>query len=97
KGRIFVFVHADTIMPKGFLALIKTAIKSGSGAGSFTFALDAKGAAYRFMEKWAQIRDRITREPFGDRAHFFESEFFRSIGGYANIPLMEDIEIMRKI
>ncbi len=94
---ILVFVHADTIMPEGFLASIKTAIKSGSRAGSFTFALDAKGAAYRFMEKWVQTRDAITREPFGDRSHFFEKKYFHSIGGYADIPLMEDIEIMRRI
>lgn len=97
RGKILVFVHADTKMAEDFPHLVKNAINAGYRAGSFTFALDARGSGYRLMERWAQRRDLKTREPFGDRTHFFDAGFFRSIGGYAPIPLMEDIEIMRRI
>jgi hypothetical protein len=53
--------------------------------------------AFRIIEKAVNFRSRITRIPYGDQAIFIEKEFFHQVGRYKEIPLMEDVELMRRI
>jgi hypothetical protein len=45
----------------------------------------------------ASLRSRITRIPFGDQAIFIRKAYFQKLGGFKDIPLMEDLEIMQRI
>ncbi|WP_051384275.1 TIGR04283 family arsenosugar biosynthesis glycosyltransferase [Nitratidesulfovibrio termitidis] len=67
------------------------------GAGAFTLSIDAPGAWFRVVETLGNLRNRLTRTPYGDQAQFFRAGVFRSLGGYPDLPLMEDVEIMRRL
>ncbi len=67
------------------------------GAGAFTLSIDAPGAWFRVVETLGNLRNRLTRTPYGDQAQFFRAGVFRALGGYPDLPLMEDVEIMRRL
>jgi len=49
------------------------------------------------IEKIASIRSRLTRIPYGDQAIFIRRNYFQALGGFKDIPIMEDVELMRRI
>uniref|UniRef100_B8DKW7 Glycosyl transferase, group 2 family protein n=1 Tax=Nitratidesulfovibrio vulgaris (strain DSM 19637 / Miyazaki F) TaxID=883 RepID=B8DKW7_NITV9 len=76
---------------------VSRSVVSIPAAGAFTLAIDAPGAWFRVVEALANLRNRLTRTPYGDQAQFFRAGVFRAIGGYPDLPLMEDVEIMRRL
>lgn len=97
-GEILVFVHADTRLPDDGLTLMDAACgHPARGAGAFNLAIDSARPVFRLIEKTASLRSRLTGIPYGDQAFFFAANYFREIGGFPDIPLMEDVEIMRRI
>ncbi|MCX5830174.1 MAG: TIGR04283 family arsenosugar biosynthesis glycosyltransferase [Deltaproteobacteria bacterium] len=98
RGDIVVFLHADTRLPPNALALMEGALSDPNClAGAFDLAIDSGRPIYRLIAKIASFRSRFTRIPYGDQAFFFRRNYFQDIGGFANIPLMEDVEIMWRI
>ena len=97
-GEILLFLHADTRIAPGCLdAICSVMEKTGCAAGAFDLCIDADGFAYRVIEKIACLRTRLTRSPYGDQAIFVRREVFERAGGYPEIPLMEDVALMRRI
>lgn len=97
-GNIFIFLHADTRLPSDALGLIDTAMQEESYmAGAFDLAIDSKKTIFRLIEKVASLRSRLTRIPYGDQAVFMRKAVFNELGGFRNIPIMEDVEIMQRI
>ncbi len=97
-GDILIFLHADTILPHDALELIETAMEDISCiAGAFDLAIDSERPAFRLIEKAASFRSRMTRIPYGDQTIFIRKSGFRDLGGFNNIPIMEDVEFMRSI
>ncbi len=96
QGDILVFLHADTHLPKAWDTLIKKALHVKK-AGAFSLGIDDAHYALRFIETMANFRTKTTQIPYGDQAHFFRAPFFTELGGYADIPLMEDIKMMKHI
>jgi rSAM/selenodomain-associated transferase 2 len=98
KGGILLFLHADTEMPPNALRKIITAMGGGTYvAGAFDLGIKSDRLIFRFIERVASVRSRITGIPFGDQAIFIRKDFFETIGGYKDIPLMEDVKLMRQI
>lgn len=97
RGDILFFVHIDTQLPLGALSLVRHAWQQGCKAGSFRLKLDSEGVWFRCVERLADWRNRMTKTPYGDQTQFFDRLYFERLGGYAAIPLMEDVEIMRRI
>jgi len=98
EGSILLFLHADTEIPGSGLQQICSAMSSGRYiAGSFDLGIRAEGLRFRVIERMASLRSRLTRAPYGDQALFFERAYFLSIGGFAVLPLMEDVELMRRL
>ena len=98
KGKILLFLHADTLLPDDGLTLITDACANlPFVAGAFDLAIDSKRTIFRLIEKTASLRSRLTRIPYGDQAFFFNAAYFRAIGGFAEIPFLEDVEIMHRI
>ncbi len=98
RGDILLFLHADTLLPPNAFELIAAACaNSEKAAGAFTFQIGSARRIYRLIEKAVAVRNRLTRIPYGDQAIFIQAGFFRQLGGYAPIPLMEDIELMRRV
>jgi rSAM/selenodomain-associated transferase 2 len=97
-GEVLLFLHADTRIGGGGLSAIHSAVQQDHcAAGAFDLRIDAKGPAYRLIEGVASLRTRTTRVPYGDQAIFVRRDVFERVGGYPEIPLMEDVELMRRI
>jgi rSAM/selenodomain-associated transferase 2 len=98
SGAVLLFLHADTILPHDAPERVQAAMDDERYvAGAFDLGIRTKRLIFRITEKYVAFRTRLTRVPFGDQAIFIRKDYFDSIGGYRDIPLMEDIEIMRRI
>ena len=97
-GEVLLFLHADTKLPPDALVLIAETLRDGSLAGgAFDLAIDSPARAFRLIEGVASLRTRLTRIPYGDQAIFLRRERFRAVGGYREIPIMEDVDLMRRL
>jgi rSAM/selenodomain-associated transferase 2 len=93
-GDVLLFLHADTILPDGFYTEIENALKDHSH-GAFKLEINDPSPIFRMIEWGANLRNRITKCPYGDQALFCTREAFEVVGGYAEIPLMEDVHLMQ--
>jgi len=97
-GEIVLFLHADTEIPPDGLARICSVMRQSKYVGgSFDLRIRSHKLRFRLIERIASLRSRITRIPYGDQAIFLRREYFLRIGGFLEVPLMEDVELMRRI
>jgi hypothetical protein len=95
---VLLFLHADTRLPKGFdTSVFRTLKQPGVAAGAFELRIDAPGKALRFVEYVANRRSRYLKMPYGDQAIFMFSEVFHQMGGFSDMPIMEDFELIRRL
>jgi len=98
KGACLLFLHADTRLPQGAFRRIEETLSDGNHvAGAFDLRYGSQRLSMRLIARVACLRSRLTRIPYGDQAQFFRRDYFEKICGFADIPLMEDVEIMRRI
>ena len=98
KGEILVFLHADTRLPAGAFSLIHQAMSDRRFvAGAFDLGFDTHRIIFKITENYVHIRSRLTKVPFGDQAIFIRRSYFQELGGYRNIPIMEDVDLMKRI
>lgn len=96
-GKNLLFLHADTLLPVNFVTDIDRALRGNCQAGAFRHKFDSNRFVYRVMSCFVNIRTRLGNRPLGDQAIFVRRSFFNQIGGYKEIPIMEDVEIVRRI
>lgn len=97
-GRILLFLHADTLLPSGYGALVRRAMEDPTTvAGAFGFRTDGSGAAIRLAERVANLRSAVLRWPYGDQGLFLEKRVFAEAGGFAPLPIMEDFDLVRRL
>jgi rSAM/selenodomain-associated transferase 2 len=97
-GEILLFLHADTRLPFGALNRVWTVMKDSTYVGgSFDLGIRSEKDIFRLIERVANVRSRLTRIPFGDQAIFLRADYFQSVGCYREIPIMEDVDLMRRI
>lgn len=98
SGEILLFLHADTTLPDGASTLVREALDApASTAGAFKLSFDKDSPILKFIAFIADLRARIERIPYGDQAVFIYKDTFNRLGGFPEIPLMEDVEFFRKI
>jgi rSAM/selenodomain-associated transferase 2 len=98
KGNVLLFLHADTFLPQNALVHIKKTLSNDTCVGgAFDLGIDSHRILLRLTAWCASLKHRMTRVPYGDQAIFIRSDFFRDIGGYCEVPLFEDVELMRRI
>jgi rSAM/selenodomain-associated transferase 2 len=105
KGKILLFLHADTSMASGSIAAVREAM-AGEGVlgGAFSVRLEVSAgapllrkAALRLTSRMINLRARLFRAYTGDQAIFLRRDVFEEIGAYPEIPLMEDVELSRRL
>ena len=98
RGEMLLFLHADTRLPPNGLSLASDLLVShGRLAGAFLLGIASPRPALRAVAAVANVRSRLMRIPYGDQALFFRTEIFHAAGGFRNIPIMEDVELMRRL
>ncbi len=98
RGRFLLFLHADTRLPERHLAEIETILtRPGTAAGAFRFQIDAPGWGFRLIEIGTNLRARLLGTPYGDQGLFLRASTLRRVGGYREIPIMEDFELVRRL
>lgn len=95
KGDILLFLHGDTSLPPQFNLLLLQALQDAvTVAGAFELRINAQLPGLRLVEKMVNMRSRFFSLPYGDQAIFMKKSVFEEIGGFPNLPIMEDFELM---
>lgn len=98
RGDILVFLHADTRLPQGYRADVTRILSEpGTSAGAFRFGIDGTRLAHRVIEWGANLRSCRWQMPYGDQAIFTRRETFDATGGFPEMPVLEDYELVRRL
>jgi len=97
-GDVLLFLHADTRLPDGADGLIRAALEaSGRVWGRFDVAIEGRHPLLPVVARLMNLRSRLTGIATGDQAIFVTRQAFTSVGGYADLPLMEDITLSARL
>lgn len=96
SGDLLWFLHADTCFAQAPLELVESVLQANPRWGRFNIRLDASKTVYRLIEKLVNWRSCFSQVATGDQGIFIRRTLFEQLGGYAGIPLMEDIELSKR-
>lgn len=97
-GDILLFLHADTRLPPGADQSLRLGMRrSGARWGRFDVAIAGAGPLLRVVARSMNARSRMTGIATGDQAIFVRRDTFESVGGFPEIPLMEDIALSKRL
>lgn len=96
---ILVFLHADTRLPDNADKLINQALQEDGKKdwGRFDVQLSGKARLLRLVERMINWRSCFTGIATGDQAIFVKASTFKQVDGFADIPLMEDVDLSRRL
>ena len=97
RGDVLLFLHADTVLPDAADSAIQQAIEQGARWGRFDVCITGGEALFPVIATLMNLRSRWTGITTGDQALFVQRTLFLQLGGYADQPLMEDIELSRRL
>lgn len=96
-GDALLFLHADCSLPAGAFEAMEDVLASGREAGAFDLGIRSDKLSLRLVAGMASLRSRMTRTPYGDQGIFVTRRAFEAAGGYADIPLLEDVDLIRRL
>lgn len=104
KSDWILVLHADTVLSPGwwqeasaFMDRVETGRAGGARAAAFRFALDDHGVAPRLLESLVGLRCNFLKRPYGDQGLLMPRAFYNELGGYRDIPIMEDVDLVVRI
>jgi rSAM/selenodomain-associated transferase 2 len=103
RGPWLLFLHGDTVLDPGWVREAAQFVervdlgKLAPGAAAFRFALDDLGTRARIVEAGVGLRVALLKLPYGDQGLLMPRALYREIGGYRGLPLMEDVDIVRRL
>ncbi len=97
-GEVLLFLHADTHLPDNFdIKVLQAVGQDGFCVGAFSLRIGSNARGLRVIECVANWRSRFLQMPYGDQALFVCRDLFNEIGGFPDIPIMEDFELIRRL
>ena len=96
-GCVLLFLHADTRLPRKADRAVFEALGQRPGWGSFGVRLSGPHPAFRVIERMISLRSRLSGIATGDQAIFVARDLFLAAGGFADIALLEDVELCRRL
>jgi len=96
-GANLLFLHADTRLPPDAEALVAQALGGGACWGRFDVSIQGQPRMLRVVAAMMNLRSRLSGIATGDQAIFVTREAFDRVGGFPVQPLMEDIELSRRL
>ena len=99
RGEWLLFLHADTVLSPGWEAAVFDHLNTAGPdrAGYFRLAFNDASAAARWVAGWANTRSSLLAMPYGDQGLLISRQLYDAVGGYRDIPLMEDVAIIRAL
>ena len=97
RGRWLWFLHADSQLPDRAWHRVIEALQPAGGWGRFDVRLSGDRPLLRLVEQLMNWRSRLTGMATGDQGVFVTRALFEKIGGFAELPLMEDIDLSRRL
>lgn len=97
RGEVLLFLHADTQLPADADELIRRAMVRGAVWGRFDVCIVGRSWVLRVVAALMNARSRWTGVATGDQGIFVRREVFERLGGFADQPLMEDIELSKRL
>jgi rSAM/selenodomain-associated transferase 2 len=97
-GTALLFLHADTQLPEGAAVLVVEALSGGACRwGRFDVCIAGRPVMLRVVGHMMNLRSRLSGIATGDQAMFVTRAAFDAVGGFPDQPLMEDIELSRRL
>jgi hypothetical protein len=97
-GQWLLFLHADTYLGEDWPHAVLAHMRNHPDkAGYFRLAFRAEGILARLVAGWANLRSRRLNLPYGDQGLLIHRDLYERIGGFADIPLMEDVAIAQAL
>lgn len=96
QGEVLLFLHADTRLPEGAAQMIEQALLKQNW-GRFDVRLSGGHCLLRIVERMMNLRSCVSGIATGDQGIFVRREVFEQVGGYPELPLMEDIELSKRL
>jgi rSAM/selenodomain-associated transferase 2 len=97
RGEVLLFLHADTQLPEGADRQVHGALGRGACWGRFDVRIAGRAPMLRVVAAMMNLRSRITGIATGDQAIFVRRDSFQQVGAFPDQPLMEDIELSRRL
>jgi len=97
QGDILLFLHADTLLPAAGLEAVRRALLDGAVGGAFRLAIMPPTPALRLVAWGTNLGARFGQLPYGDQALFKPRQVFEALGGYDDIPFMEDVRLVQAL
>lgn len=95
-GDWLLFLHADTVLPPGWVAVTRAQMTRARPA-YFRLRFADGGWRGRLVAGWANLRSRALALPYGDQGLLISRRDYDAVGGFRDIPLMEDVAIVRAL
>ncbi len=107
QGEILLFLHADSRLPKDFIELVNQVFQETPEqgntppnpyiAGAFELEITGDLPGLRLVEKLVNCRSHLFQLPYGDQAIFLKAATFQQLGGFPDLPIMEDFQLIRQL
>jgi hypothetical protein len=97
RGETLFFVHSDSCPPDNALFLIAGALAAGAAAGAFSLAYEDATPSLSWIAWWANLRSRRLGLPFGDQSLFCRRDAYEESGGFRDLPVCDDVDIVRRL
>ena len=95
-GSILIFLHADSCLPPNWVNEIMTSLDINNVVcGAFSLSISGSLKGLSWVERLANFRSRFFQTPYGDQAIFLTKTTFLELGGFPDIPIMEDFQFIR--
>jgi len=98
-----LFLNADTVLEEGwersataFMRSVDLGVRSPA-AGAFAFRIDDKGFKPRLLERLFHMRCKLSPMPYGDQGLLISRQLFDAVGGYQDLPVLEDVDLARRL
>jgi rSAM/selenodomain-associated transferase 2 len=96
RGEVLVFLHADTVLPRGFAPALERALGDPRVVGgSFRLRFAERAPGLRLIEWGVRLRVALLGLPYGDQALFVRRAVLERVGGVPQVPIMEDLDLVR--
>jgi rSAM/selenodomain-associated transferase 2/rSAM/selenodomain-associated transferase 1 len=98
RGTVLLFLHADSHLPPDFVRHVRRTLAApGTVAGAFALEIEPSSPGMRICASTTNLRSRALGLPYGDQAIFLTRAAFDRVGGYRDVPIMEDLDLVRRL